>query len=188
MPQSPEFHEIEIKLLEIMRSMEALTETVKWGAPVFVHAGRNIVAVGAFKHFVSVWFYDGVFLNDVERKLIAASEGKTKALRQWRFKYKEEIDEILLKRYIAEAIVNVEKGIGLKAEPKAEIEMDSTLLDTLDSNVNLKDSFYQLSKAKQREYIIYVAEAKKEATKLKRIEKISPQILNGIGLNDKYKR
>jgi uncharacterized protein YdeI (YjbR/CyaY-like superfamily) len=52
----------------------------------------------------------------------------------------------------------------------------------------LKDSFHQLSKAKHRDYIIYVAEAKQEATKQKRIEKISPQILNGMGLNEKYKR
>jgi hypothetical protein len=36
--------------------------------------------------------------------------------------------------------------------------------------------------------IIYVAEAKQETTKFKRIEKISPQILNGMGLNEKYKR
>jgi uncharacterized protein YdeI (YjbR/CyaY-like superfamily) len=188
MPQSPEFHEIEIKLLEIMRSMEALTETVKWGAPVFVHAGRNIVAVLAFKHFVSVWFYDGVFLKDQEGKLIAASDGKTKALRQWRFTRVEEIDESLVKRYVSEAIANAEKGIGLKAEPKTEVEMDIALLDALNSNANLKNAFHQLSKAKQREYIIYVAEAKQETTKFKRIEKISPQILNGMGLNEKYKR
>lgn len=188
MPQSPEFHEIEIKLLEIMRSMEALTETVKWGAPVFVHAGRNIVAVLAFKNFVSVWFYDGVFLKDQEGKLIAASDGKTKALRQWRFTRMQEIDESLVKRYVSEAIANAEKGIGLKAEPKAEVEMDMALLDALNSNANLKNAFYQLSKAKQREYIIYVAEAKQETTKFKRIEKISPQILNGMGLNEKYKR
>jgi len=33
----------------------------------------------------------------------------------------------------------------------------------------------------------YIAQAKREATKQKRLEKIIPMILNNIGLNDKYK-
>jgi uncharacterized protein YdeI (YjbR/CyaY-like superfamily) len=41
--------------------------------------------------------------------------------------------------------------------------------------------------SKQREYADYIAEAKREETKTKRIEKIKPMILKNIGLNDKYK-
>jgi uncharacterized protein YdeI (YjbR/CyaY-like superfamily) len=51
----------------------------------------------------------------------------------------------------------------------------------------LKTSFAKLTPGKQKEYIIYINEAKQEATKLKRLEKIKPMILQGIGLNDKYK-
>jgi uncharacterized protein YdeI (YjbR/CyaY-like superfamily) len=187
MRMSTEFQEIEQRLLEIIRSIE-LTETVKWGAPVFMHAGRNIVAVGAFKHFVSIWFYDGVFLKDSGKKLIAASEGKTKALRQWRITNLKEIDENLIRMYVAESMANAENGIGLKAEPKAEVEMDVALLEALDSNIILREAFNQLSKAKQREYLTYIAEAKQQATKQNRIEKVIPQILKGLGLNDKYRR
>ncbi len=48
-------------------------------------------------------------------------------------------------------------------------------------------SFKALTPGKQREYCSYVADAKREATKLTRIEKITPMILNGVGLHDKYK-
>jgi uncharacterized protein YdeI (YjbR/CyaY-like superfamily) len=44
-----------------------------------------------------------------------------------------------------------------------------------------------LTPGKQREYAEYITEAKKDETKLKRIEKIIPMIKAGIGLNDKYK-
>jgi uncharacterized protein YdeI (YjbR/CyaY-like superfamily) len=51
----------------------------------------------------------------------------------------------------------------------------------------LKTAFEKLTPGKQKEYIVYINEAKREATKLKRLEKIKPMILDGIGLNDKYK-
>ena len=36
-------------------------------------------------------------------------------------------------------------------------------------------------------YAINIEEAKQEATKIKRLEKITPMILDGHGLNDRYK-
>jgi uncharacterized protein YdeI (YjbR/CyaY-like superfamily) len=59
----------------------------------------------------------------------------------------------------------------------AEIKADKQLIKC----------FQQLSMSKQREYADYIAEAKREETKTKRIEKIKPMILKNIGLNDKYK-
>ena len=44
-----------------------------------------------------------------------------------------------------------------------------------------------LTPGKQREYCEYIASSKREATKHSRLEKITPMILNSVGLNDKYK-
>jgi uncharacterized protein YdeI (YjbR/CyaY-like superfamily) len=44
-----------------------------------------------------------------------------------------------------------------------------------------------MTPGKQREYCEYISEAKRDATKLKRLEKIIPMIIEGVGLNDKYK-
>ena len=45
-----------------------------------------------------------------------------------------------------------------------------------------------MTKGKQREYAEYIADAKREETKSKRLEKIIPMILANQGLNDKYRK
>lgn len=56
-----------------------------------------------------------------------------------------------------------------------------------DKDERLKEAFNGFSLSKQREFSDYISEAKREATKQKRLEKIIPMILNGVGLYDKYK-
>jgi len=51
----------------------------------------------------------------------------------------------------------------------------------------LKQVFQNLASGKQKEYILYLNEAKQEATKLKRLEKIVMLIRNGTCPNDQYK-
>jgi uncharacterized protein YdeI (YjbR/CyaY-like superfamily) len=65
--------------------------------------------------------------------------------------------------------------------------LPSELKEELEKNEELKKSFQQLTKGKQREYANYITEAKREATKHSRLEKIKPMIKNAMGLNDKYK-
>ena len=80
------------KLRSILLDTE-MEETVKWGAPVYTIDGKNVVGIGAFKSYVGLWFFQGVFLKDKEKVLVNAQEGKTKALRQWRFSGSGEMDE-----------------------------------------------------------------------------------------------
>ena len=102
------------KHLIIMRTVligTSLKETVKWGGPVYV-GKSNVVGLGAFKNFVSVWFFQGSFLADEAQKLIAAQD-ETKGLRQWRFGPEDEVDVELLRTYIQEAIINDEKELKI---------------------------------------------------------------------------
>jgi uncharacterized protein YdeI (YjbR/CyaY-like superfamily) len=54
-------------------------------------------------------------------------------------------------------------------------------------NKKANTQFEAMTIGKQREYAEYIADAKREETKLKRIEKILPMIAQGKGLNDKYR-
>ncbi|WP_074405963.1 MULTISPECIES: YdeI/OmpD-associated family protein [Aquimarina] len=176
--------------LEILRSILLTTEmkeTIKWGVPVYTVNDKNVIGIGAFKSYVGIWFYQGVFLEDKAKKLLNAQEGKTKGLRQWRFNAVEDIDKDLALHYIKEAIQNQKEGKEIKPERSKTIKIPSELLMALDANNNLKKSFEQLTPFKQREYSEYIAAAKREATRITRLEKISPMILDGIGLNDKYR-
>ena len=49
------------------------------------------------------------------------------------------------------------------------------------------EAFDALTPGKQREYAKYVAEAKREETRLSRTKKIMPMIKAGKGLNDRYR-
>lgn len=97
------------QLMEILQKTQ-LTQTTKWGMPVFTHHGKNIVGIAGFKHFFTLWFFNGVALTDPSKVLINAQEGKTKNLRQWRFTKQDEINEALILQYIQEAVAIEDAG------------------------------------------------------------------------------
>ena len=176
------------KLRDIILQIETLDETIKWGAPTYTFKGKNIVGLGAFKSYVGLWFFQGVFLKDASNVLMNAQEGKTKAMRQWRFSSISEINPELVRTYILEAIQNQKEGKEVKPERKNKpVQIPEVLQEALHNKTDLKTAFSKLSPSKQREYSEYIETAKRDATKQKRLEKIIPMILDGKGLNDQYK-
>lgn len=173
-------------LRELLLSTE-LKETVKWGFPVYTLDGKNVIGLGAFKGYAGIWFFQGSFLKDEMKVLINAQQGKTRGMRQWRFNSADNIDEENVLAYIHEAILNQAAGKEIKPERKKPIEIPEELLAAIKEDTDLKESFKALSKSYQREYAEYIAEAKKQETRLRRVDKIIPMILVGQGLNDKYK-
>ncbi|RYY15168.1 MAG: hypothetical protein EOO04_29050 [Chitinophagaceae bacterium] len=165
-----------------------LEKAIKWGGETFTYNGKNVVSYGAFKQHFCIWFNNGVFLEDKYKVLVNAQEGKTKSLRQWRFTDMDQIDEGKILEYIMEAIEVEKQGLRIAPERFTPIATPELLADALESDPDLADHFEKLTPGKQKEYIIYLNEAKQEATKLSRLEKIIPMILNGVGLNDKYKK
>ena len=164
-----------------------LEKTIKWGAEVFTYNGKNVVSYGGFKNYFMLWFFNGVFLEDKYKVLVNAQEGKTKSLRQWRFTSIDEIDENKITEYINEAIEIEKKGLKISPDKFVAIPISEILEKEFKNDKTLKSAFEKLTPGKQKEYIVYINEAKQEATKLKRLEKIKIMILQGIGLNDKYK-
>jgi uncharacterized protein YdeI (YjbR/CyaY-like superfamily) len=177
----------ELNALKAIIAKTPLVETTKWGGPAYTYNNKNVLGVGGFSKFFTIWFFKGVFLKDESNVLINANEGNTKGLRQWRFTSIEEIDEKLILKYINEAI-EVEKQ-GLSITPaKKETVIPELLQKQLDEDSNLKQAFEAFSPYKQREFCEYIAEAKQEKTKLARLEKIIPMIQENRGLNDGYRK
>ncbi|WP_244174721.1 YdeI/OmpD-associated family protein [Tenacibaculum discolor] len=133
-------------------------------------------------------FFQGCFLTDKEEVLENAQEGKTQAMRQWRFNQLDEINIVLIKQYVLEAIKNSEEGKELKPKKNTKpLVIHENLQLELDKNDRLNETFSEFTLSKQREFTDYISEAKRETTKEKRLKKIIPMILSGIGLYDKYK-
>ena len=176
----------ELDLLHSIIRKTNLIETTKWGGPVYTYNGKNVLGIGGFKSYFGIWFFNGVFLKDEKKLLINAQKGTTKALRQMRFQSKDEIDEKTILSYIKEAIQIEEKGLAIKPQKKEAIQ--SELFEKfLKENPELKVQFEALTPYKQREYLEHIKSAKQEKTKLSRLEKIKPLLVEGKGLNDKYR-
>jgi len=143
--------------------------------------------MAGFKNWLALWFYQGVFLSDPNALLVSGTEGKTKGQRQWRIKSEDEFDLAILQQFVNEAIENARAGKSITIEKNKQVEIPSELAQALKENAALAAIFEAMSPSHRREYAEYVAEAKQEATRLRRVEKIVPMILSKAGLNDKYK-
>lgn len=176
----------ELELLKSVIVKTELVETTKWGGIVYVLNGKNVLGIGGFKNYFTIWFFNGALLLDKKKALVNAQEGVTKSLRQWRFSSKEEVDEAAVLEYINEAITNEKQGKNSKPQKKEPI-ISELFQKELDADANLADAFLKFSPYKQYEFLEYIETAKREETKLSRIEKIKPMIKDNIGLNDKYR-
>ncbi|WP_312746044.1 DUF1801 domain-containing protein [Sphingobacterium multivorum] len=175
------------ELMQEIIQQTSLKKEFKWGSYIYTHKGKNVIGWGGFKNFFSLWFYNGVFLTDRDKHLISASEGKTKALRQWRFEDVKDMNAEKIAAYIQESIQTINEGKELKPTKSPMKAPAGLLLEALQTDPTFAESFQALTPGKQKEYIEYIDEAKQEKTKQSRIEKIKPLVLAKKGLNDKYK-
>jgi uncharacterized protein YdeI (YjbR/CyaY-like superfamily) len=174
------------RLREILQAT-VLEETLKWSFPCYTHQGKNVVGIGGWKSYFGLWFFQGVLMPDPENVLINAQEGKTKGLRQWRMTDKKDIKARSIKSYVKHAIAVVESGQEIKPERNKTFKLHPLLQSALAKNKKAAASYEKLTLGRQREYADYINEAKRDETKIRRLAKIIPMIIEGGGLNDKYK-
>jgi len=183
--ESP-FKEGIAKLRELALQTE-LEETVKWGSPVYTINNKNVLGIIAFKSYFGLWFYNGCYLKDPGKVLENAQEGKTKAMRHWKFQSVEEIPTQKVLAYITEAIENQKNGLEWKPVRTKKTIISPELKEAFKKNAALATMFKSLAPYKQREYCEYIDTAKQDKTKQTRLEKIIPMILEGYGFHDKYR-
>lgn len=161
-----------------------LEETIKWGVPCYTVQGGNVALLGSFKTYCTLSFVKGALLKDAEGILDLPGEN-SQSVRLIRFTAIEEIAKLapVLKAYIDEAIA-VEKT-GLKVELKKEmLEFPEELEKKLAEDLAFKTAFEALTPGRQRGYNLYFSGSKQAKTRLARIEKHTPRILSGKGIND----
>lgn len=173
-----------LKLRALLKETE-LTETLKWGMPTYVINKRNIIGIGSFKNWSVLWFHDGAFLKDPHQVLVNAQEGKTRALRQWRFKNINEIDDKLISQYVAEAIENAKNGKKVLIRNSKRTNtiplfiIPEILQSKIDADSKLADNWLKYTQRQKRDLAEYVSEPKRELTRVQRLEKIIPIIHEG---------
>lgn len=183
-----------LRLREISNN-SVLEEDYKWNFPTYTLNGKNILSLGHFKNHFGIWFFQGVFLKDIHGLLRNSQEGKTKAMRALNYTAVDQLDEAIFLEYLDEAIANAVAGKEIKPDRSSKVvvipeEIKNAFLakgQTSAKTEAFKRAFENLTPGKQREYSEHIGGAKQEATRLRRLEKCKPMILEGVGLHDKYK-
>jgi uncharacterized protein YdeI (YjbR/CyaY-like superfamily) len=162
-----------------------LDEELKWGCPCYTFEKSNIVLIHAFKEYCALLFFKGVLLKDSKGILVQQTEN-VQVARQVRFTNVAEIVKLkaILKAYIYEAIEVEKAGIKVNLKKTTAFAIPEEFQKTLNKNTALKKAFKALTPGRQRAYLLYFAAPKQSKTRETRIEKSTPQILDGKGLND----
>lgn len=162
-----------------------LTEELKWGQPCYMFQKSNIVLIHGFKDYCALLFFKGALLKDKKKILIQQTEN-VQGARQIRFTNLREIEKLksTLKAYIYEAVEVEEAGLKVDFKKTKEFPMPEEFQQKLDKNRSLKKAFEALTPGRQRGYLLYFSSAKQAKTRVSRVEKYIPVILEGKGLED----
>jgi uncharacterized protein YdeI (YjbR/CyaY-like superfamily) len=162
-----------------------LTEECKWGVPCYTSEKNNIVLIHAFKDYCALLFFKGALLKDAKGILIQQTENVQSA-RQLRFTDVGEITKLktTISAYLQEAIAVEKAGLKVVKKETAEFAMPEEFQAKLDKSPALKTAFEALTPGRKRGYLLHFAAAKQSATRTARVEKCTPQILAGKGLQD----
>jgi len=174
-------------LLQLRRiCLEAgLEEHVKWAHPCYMAGGRNVAIFGAFRGDFRLSFFHAALMRD-EANVLEKQGPNTAHADMIRFTRNEQVAEMeeLIRAYLQEAIGYAEAGILPQKETR-EVDMPPELMDAFAMDPELADAFHNLTPGRQRGYVFNLTSAKKSATRIARIEKFRPRILEGKGVNER---
>lgn len=172
------------KLRKILLACD-LSETLKWGCPCYTVNEQNVALIHGFKDYCAILFMKGVLMNDPNHLLIQQTKN-VQAARQLRFTSLREIKEKekWIKSYVEEAI-NIERSeMKVPMKKTKEFIVPDELKTKWKENPGLQSAFQSLTPGRQRAYLLHFSSAKQSQTREARIEKYTPHILMGKGLDD----
>ena len=163
-----------------------VTETMKWSFPHFEHKGV-LGSMAAFKEHVTWGFWKGALMNDPLGILPRVGETSMGGLKIR--KLEELPKEKDMVAYVREAIRLNEEGVKAerpKREPRGELEVPPELAAALKKAPAAKKTFENFPPSHRNEYVAWIAEAKQEATKQKRVAQTIEWLTEGKSRNWKY--
>ena len=150
-------------------------ETIKWGMPFFLHRGRNLCHMAAFKAHCVFGFWHPEMEKSLARMGWGDKTSEAAGL-LGRITRREDLpDDPTLLRLIAEAARYNESGKPARSrspdhpcKPEAVVPADLAL--RLANNAVAAKTFEGFSPSHRREYVEWINEAKREETRLRRLD------------------
>ena len=152
-------------------------ETIKWNSPFYEHKGI-LVATPAFKKHCALIFWKGKLFLGKER-------GGLRRLAS----LADLPDDKILTGHIRKAVELNEAGIKIprtKPPAKKELAVPEYFQAALKNHKKALAVFAKFSPSHQREYVQWIAEAKRDETRTKRVKTAVKLIAGGKSRNWKY--
>ncbi|MGP6088327.1 YdeI/OmpD-associated family protein [Antarctobacter jejuensis] len=175
----------EKRALRTVLAQTALTEALKWGAACYGFEGSNVAIIGGYSDGCRLAFFKGTLIPDPEGALILTGEN-SRASKYFSFQTAQEVQarSEQIRDYVARAIA-VEKS-GAKVDfAKDDLDLPDELADRLDRDEPFRVAWEALTPGRRRGYTLFFSGAKQSGTRVNRIEKHAPRILQGKGMHDR---
>lgn len=172
----------------VHRGCPEVEEAIKWGAPAFEHHGL-LAGMAAFKRHVGFGFWKGKILEDPHGILSEEGFGGSGNLRL------ESLDDLpdeeVFLEYVRRAAELNEQGVTVptagRGKKREEVVVPDDLRAALDENPAARDAFEGFGYSHRKEYVEWITEAKREATRQKRIAQAVEWMAEGKSRNWKYR-
>jgi uncharacterized protein YdeI (YjbR/CyaY-like superfamily) len=162
-----------------------LAEVAKWGHPVYMHAGRNVAILGAFRGDFRLSFFHAALLRDPDG-LLQRQGPNSRHADCLRF-----TDpaaplplEPAIRAFLAQAMGHAEQG-RVPPRDRTERDLPAELVEALDADPALAEAFAALTPGRRTSWALHFAGARTAATRLSRIEKGRDRILAGKGATER---
>lgn len=159
-----------------------IIEDWKWNIPVF-HTTKMVCGFAAFKNHVSLTFFNGAEMSD-QHKLFSGNCNAQKT-RTIKFEGVLEINQNNLLDYFREAFL-LENTVQEKNIKTKAIEISELLKNALEQNKLAKSNFENMAYTYRKEYALHISNAKREATKISRLEKVISNLEQNIKMHEQY--
>ncbi len=158
-----------------------LTEVVKWAHPCYMHAGRNIAIIGAFRSDFRLSFFDAALMKDPEGVLERQGDNtRHPDMIRFRDTAGPAASAPIIRAYLDEAMGYAAAGIR-PPKDSGTIDWPDELVEALDADPELAEAFARLTPGRQKSYVLNLRSAKKPETRVARITKFRDHILSGKG-------
>jgi uncharacterized protein YdeI (YjbR/CyaY-like superfamily) len=163
----------------------AVEESIKWGMPAYLANGKILLITSAFKGHAALNFWRGQEIGDGQAKAGAMGQfGKLKSIRD--LPADEELDALI--REGATLAMSGPAPRRPKHAPKPMPEMDPDFAAALARAPKAKAALDGFPPSAQREYFEWIAEAKQDSTRQKRIATAIEWLSEGKRRNWKYEK
>jgi len=170
------------KLRTIVRSTDTtIQEDWKWNIPNF-HQNGMLCAMASFKKHVSFTFFKGAEINDTFK--LFTGDCSAKSMRTIKFTELSQVNVVQLKNYINQAVLINNTSLKLPTTREA-FDIPNLLKKALNKNSIAKHNYENLAYTYRKEYALHISTAKKEATQLRRLNKVMLYLENNLKMHEK---